>query len=149
MAQLPTPGSDEGTWGNILNSYLLVAHKDDGNHKLGSDLLTETVNTVLTSGTQLTIPDVTTATMHLITLTDVCTLTFPTPVAGQSFLVILKQDTQGSRTVVWPNTVMWASGSAPTLTTTANAIDVFAFLCVDGTHWFGFISGQDMGTPVV
>lgn len=32
MAQhrLPTPGSDDGTWGDILNSYLSVAHKSDG-----------------------------------------------------------------------------------------------------------------------
>jgi hypothetical protein len=29
-ANLPTPGSDDGTWGNILNEFLLVAHNTDG-----------------------------------------------------------------------------------------------------------------------
>jgi hypothetical protein len=30
MAQLPIPGSDAGTWGNILNAYLGVSHNIDG-----------------------------------------------------------------------------------------------------------------------
>jgi Pectate lyase superfamily protein len=30
MAQLPTPGQDDGTWGGILNDFLLVAHNGDG-----------------------------------------------------------------------------------------------------------------------
>lgn len=33
MARLPTPGSDDGTWGNILNDYLSVAHATDGTLK--------------------------------------------------------------------------------------------------------------------
>lgn len=30
MARLPSPGSDDGDWGDILNTYLLVAHNTDG-----------------------------------------------------------------------------------------------------------------------
>ena len=30
MARLPNPGSDDGTWGTILNDYLAVAHNTDG-----------------------------------------------------------------------------------------------------------------------
>jgi hypothetical protein len=30
MARLPNPGSDDGTWGNILNDFLVVAHNADG-----------------------------------------------------------------------------------------------------------------------
>lgn len=30
MARLPTPGADNGTWGNILNDFLQVAHNSDG-----------------------------------------------------------------------------------------------------------------------
>lgn len=33
MARLPIPGSDEGNWGDILNDYLLAAHKTDGSLK--------------------------------------------------------------------------------------------------------------------
>lgn len=30
MSRLPTPGKDNGTWGDILNDYLSVAHNTDG-----------------------------------------------------------------------------------------------------------------------
>lgn len=30
MARLPTPGSDDGTWGDILNDFLTQAHNNDG-----------------------------------------------------------------------------------------------------------------------
>jgi hypothetical protein len=33
MAQLPTPGGDAGTWGTILNDFLLVSHNGDGTLK--------------------------------------------------------------------------------------------------------------------
>lgn len=108
-------------------------------------LLQEGVNTVAASGATNTLPDVTVATIHNITLTANCTLTFPTAGAGKSFMVSLKQDATGGRTVTWPSTVVkWPGGTAPTLTTTANAIDVVSFLCVDGTNWYGFIAGKDI-----
>lgn len=34
MARLPQPGSDNGTWGTILNEYLQVEHNNDGTLKL-------------------------------------------------------------------------------------------------------------------
>ncbi len=33
MTRLPTPGSDEGQWGQILNDYLSKSHKSDGSLK--------------------------------------------------------------------------------------------------------------------
>jgi len=30
MNRLPTPGTDSGTWGDILNAYLSVSHASDG-----------------------------------------------------------------------------------------------------------------------
>ncbi|HVX24079.1 MAG TPA: hypothetical protein VG992_01920 [Candidatus Saccharimonadales bacterium] len=104
--------------------------------------ITENINTVANSGTSQTLPDVTTATVHYITLTGNCTLTFPTAVAGKSLTLVLLQDATGSRTVTWPGTVKWSGGTAPTLTTTANKTDVFSFMCVDGTNWLGFNAGQ-------
>ncbi len=32
MARLPTPGADSGTWGDVLNTYLLIGHDADGNN---------------------------------------------------------------------------------------------------------------------
>ncbi len=36
MARLPVPGSDNGTWGDVLNDYLAVAHDASGNIKVGA-----------------------------------------------------------------------------------------------------------------
>lgn len=37
MSRLPTPGSDDGTWGTVLNDFLSVSHNGDGTIK-GSEL---------------------------------------------------------------------------------------------------------------
>lgn len=55
------------------------------------------------------------------------------------------QDGTGGRTVTWPGTIIWPGGSAPTVTSTANAIDVFGFTTYDaGSTWYGFTLGQGM-----
>lgn len=36
MARLPQPGSDNGTWGDILNDFLSAAHNSDGSLKSSS-----------------------------------------------------------------------------------------------------------------
>lgn len=37
MSRLPTPGSDNGVWGSILNDFLSVEHNADGSLKIRSD----------------------------------------------------------------------------------------------------------------
>src|SRR3569623_1320138 len=54
--------------------------------------------------------------------TDPCVFTFSNPTASGtacSFVLYLQQDSTGSRTASWPSSVIWPSGIAPTLTTTA------------------------------
>lgn len=144
MARLPTPGGDDGNWGSILNEFLETEHNPDGTHNMASEgLVTEIVNTVAESGTELTLPAPSTATLHNITLTDNCTITLPEAKAGQSMTVLLKQDDTGNRTVTW-DSALWAGGEAPTLSTDANAMDVLVFICMDNTNWMGFVSGLDM-----
>jgi len=144
MARLPTPGGDDGNWGAILNEFLEAEHKTDGTHNMASSgLVTEIVNTVADSGTELELSAPSTATLHNITLTDDCTISLPTAVAGQSLTVLLKQDDTGNRTATW-DSALWAGGSAPTLSTGAGAIDVLVFICIDGANWMGFVSGQGM-----
>jgi hypothetical protein len=36
VARLPVPGSDDGTWGQVLNDFLVVAHDSDGTLKAGA-----------------------------------------------------------------------------------------------------------------
>lgn len=81
-------------------------------------------------------------TIQIITLTGNCTFTFPTAVSGKSFLLLLRQDGTGSRTVTWPASVKWPSGNAPTITSTASKQDILAFVS-DGTNWYGSGGGQN------
>lgn len=86
--------------------------------------------------------DVDSATLHRLILTGDVVFTFPTADVGKSFVVALTQDATGGRSVTWPGSVKWPGGVAPTITATANKIDVFNFICFDGTNWLGFIGGQ-------
>jgi len=101
---------------------------------------TETTVTANTS-TAYTI-DISAGTVQILTLTGNCTFTFPTPTAGKSFLLLLKQDAVGGRTVTWPSSVKWPSSTAPTITSTANKLDKYAFTA-DGTYWYGSNGGQN------
>jgi len=64
------------------------------------------------------------------------TFTFTAPTKPCSLTLILVQDGTGSRLATFPATVKWAGGTAPTLTTTAGAIDIVSLL-YDGTSYFG------------
>jgi hypothetical protein len=65
---------------------------------------------------------------------------------ASSFVLRVKQDGTGNRTLAWPAGVDWAAGTAPTLSTGANEVDVYVFLGVNnldgGTLWHGFTAGQ-------
>ena len=72
-----------------------------------------------------------------ITLTANVTLTFTDLTEGTGVLHLkLIQDDTGNRTATWPNTVNWAGGTAPTLTTDADAVDLVS-LYFDGTNYYG------------
>lgn len=145
MSALPTVGGNSGTWGQVLNDYLTTEHTATGTHGLATGLVTDVVNTVADAGATETIPAPTAAGISDLTLTVACTLTFPTAVAGQSFTLVLRQGGSGSYTITWPTSIVkWDGGVAPTLTTTVGAVDILGFMCVDGTNWFGFVSGQNM-----
>jgi len=49
-----------------------------------------------------------------------------------------------ARTVTWPSSIKWPGGTAPTLTSTNNKVDVLNFFSRDGgTTIYGFTSGQN------
>jgi len=81
------------------------------------------------------------------TLTENTTFTFSNPAATgkvSSFTLKIVQDASASGfAVTWPASVDWPTGTAPTLTATASAVDYFVFLTHDGgTTWYGFTAGQ-------
>ena len=67
-------------------------------------------------------------TVQSVTLGGNRTFTFANGVDGGRYILILKQDATGTRTVTWPGTVRWPGGTAPTLTTTASKTDYIGFL---------------------
>jgi hypothetical protein len=92
------------------------------------------------SSTAITLA-LTNGTVQIITLTGNATITMPTATSGKSFIMYLKQDATGSRTVTW-STVKWAGGTAPTITSTASKQDILSFFA-DGTNWYGVVVAQN------
>lgn len=63
-----------------------------------------------------------------VVLGDNRTMAAPTNlVDGQTYVLHVKQDGTGSRTLTWNAAFHWPGGSAPTLTATADKIDIFTF----------------------
>jgi len=86
------------------------------------------------------------------TLTENTTFTFSNPPASgtaYAFSIEIIQDSGASGyTVTWPASVDFPDATAPTLTATASAVDVFVFSTRDGgTTWYGFTAGQAIATP--
>lgn len=116
-----------------------------------TDALVENRETITSSSNAIT-ADAEAATVFYHVLTENTTFTFSNaPTSGESTAIAIQivQDSGGSGyTVTWPSSVNWASGTAPTLTSTADAVDWFVFITHDGgTNWYGFTSGQDMSVP--
>lgn len=65
------------------------------------------------------------------------TFTFTAPTKPCNLLLMLIQDSVGSRTPVWPATVRWPGGTEPTWTATATTgTDIVSFY-FDGTNYWG------------
>lgn len=65
------------------------------------------------------------------------------PAAGlKSFMVMTQQDAIAGRKVTWSG-VRWSEGFVPEGSKTANAVDYYSFVCMDGVHWDGFLLGTD------
>lgn len=70
-----------------------------------------------------------------VTLGGNRTLANPTNiVAGQSGIIVITQNGTGSNTLAYGSYFKFPSGSAPTLTTTANAVDVLAYYVESSTR---------------
>ena len=67
------------------------------------------------------------------------TLTFTAPAGVGNFLLRVVQDGTGGRTVTWPASVKWPGGTAPTLSSGANAEDIITFY-YNGTDYYGVAS---------
>lgn len=57
-------------------------------------------------------------------------------VAGTTYILVVKQDATGSRALTYGTQYKWPGGTAPVLSTAANATDVLTFI-YDGTNMLG------------
>lgn len=68
------------------------------------------------------------------------------PAAGRagSCSLIVKQDATGGHSFAWNESIKWAGGEPPAITSAENAIDVYSLVTRDGgVTWYGFPGGQD------
>jgi hypothetical protein len=90
--------------------------------------------TTLTDGATIT-PNFAVNNSFTVTLGGNRTLANPTNlVAGQSGVIIINQDGTGGRTLAYGSYFDFGGGTAPTLTTTANAQDMIAYFVVSTTR---------------
>ncbi len=68
------------------------------------------------------------------------------PASGTAGSLTLKLTADGTaRTITWGAYVKWPGGTAPTLTSTNNKVDVLVFVTMDaGTTYYGFVAGQNL-----
>lgn len=71
-----------------------------------------------------------------VTLGGNRTLAFTGGQNGGKYMLILKQDATGGRSVTWPGGVLWPGGTVPTQTTAANKTDVVGFI-YNGANYLG------------
>jgi hypothetical protein len=136
--------SDLNAWDTAINANTNVLN---GTTSGGATLVnptitgyTETVQSLGTVTSTKTIGALTNGTFVTATLTasTACTFTMPTKVAGQSFVLLLKQAAStGAGTATFTG-VKWPASTAPTQTTTAATMDVYSFF-TDGTDWYGSV----------
>jgi hypothetical protein len=88
-----------------------------------------------------------TGTVYSIVLTDDATWDFGTHSAGRTFRLVIAQDENGAWANTWPVDVLWSGGTAPTLSTDPNQIDLLRFVDT-GTKWLGLVEGTGFAAPV-
>ena len=113
--------------GNLgFASYLLLSETTNGQSITGG---VRGSITALTDAATIT-PDFDDNCNFSVTLAGNRTLANPSNItAGQSGVIVVSQDTSGSRTLSFGSSFKFAGGTAPTLTTTASAVDVIAYYC--------------------
>ena len=123
---LPTADSS-GTQALVSNGSAVLSWASTGDATLAGDNTWTGAQrgqvTGLTSSSSITI-DMSTTNNHSVTLAHNTTFAAPSnQVAGQSGSIFITQDGTGSRTAAWHANWKWKGGTAPTLSTTAAAVD--------------------------
>jgi hypothetical protein len=141
-ARLPISGSDDGTWGNILNTFLEVSHNSDGSLQPSAVTAAGALplaggimqGPLVTAGGQLTgaasvAVDAAVANDFTLTLTS-SAWTLANPANGVAWQIIRFHITQGSGggfALAYGNSYAFGASGQPALSTVAGKVDVLAF----------------------
>lgn len=166
MANLPTPGGDNGNWGTILNEYLEVEHNGDGTHldasttqkgvvELATDAEANSLDTsravtpaslyttqALTDGATIDW-NVANGAIATLTIAGNRTLNAPTNlINGATYMLVITQGTGGNHTLDFNDAAYkFPEGTEPTLSTAEGAVDIIAFVYV-GSSLYGSFQGN-------
>jgi len=150
---LPTKASDDDLWGDpYLNGNftevdsVLDLRTQDYNfadYKLVRPTIKDYAETKqdVTAASSTTI-DITSGNVIALSHgTNITTLTIsnPSPTGSACSLTIVrvKDNSATARTITWPASVKWVGAVAPTLTSSANAVDIISMVTYDaGTTWY-------------
>jgi hypothetical protein len=105
--------------------------------------------TSFNSGTAVTLQNPTVYPLQNVTLNGAApVLTLPNAYAGAQLTVVCRQDGTGGRVGTFAaasgDSVKWPAATAPTLTTTANTVDVIRFTCAVTKTWLGYRTATDV-----
>ena len=134
MTRLPTPGSDNGSWGDILNNFLTVEHNNDGTLKKAADIATalSKANAAETPNGAQAKADAAQAAAQTYINTKVAALDVRIAIAASPDLIMTGTITRDANGAISSATVTWPDGTTGTyVTDTAST----AFLgAVDAYH---------------
>ena len=82
-----------------------------------------------------------------LTLSEAATIAVTNETVGQVFLLEVIQDGGGTEfAVTWMSTVHWVDGTAPTMSTGADEVDLLGFRVTAADTYQGFVIGQAITT---
>lgn len=131
-ATLNTVTINGGTSNGLTSTNVTIVSGSVGNVTVNG--YTEAVTTgYVNTGSTYTF-NIANTTIITANLSATCTFTMPSNTAGKSFILFLKTGA-GTNTATFTG-VKWVGNTAPTITATANRMDILTFTA-DGTNWYG------------
>jgi len=126
--------------GNTENNIAVTYDDSDGTLDFDVQNCTKTIRFTAQTGTNGVSIDWSAGNKYHLALNSTSTVTFATN-PGSTCNLILKvtQPAAGSKTITWAVTsgsIKWAGGTAPSLTTTGDKVDIISFY-FDGTDYYG------------
>ena len=131
----------------IVTNNIFISGK--GNTLVITNYIRLPVTTLTLTGTNVSAINLTNGSAFKLTLTTNAYIAAPTGLPGtnliQGLQIFIQQDGTGSRTLTWHSAWKFPGGTAPTMTTTTNALDVYTFASspIDATVLYG-VPAQDI-----